>query len=122
MLTKKQRSKASEIKVADTVLIQQPKLKKLTTPFNPKPFVVDARKGTMVTVKRGSQKITRNVSFFKKIDNTATRETDDDDDDDDSVQSEQHNRQVHNPQAFQEPSGLRRSQRQRAQPTRLGYA
>ena len=122
MLTKKQRSKASEIKVADTVLIQQPKLKKLTTPFNPKPFVVDARKGTMVTVKRGSQKITRNVSFFKKIDNTATRETDDDDDDDDSVQSEQHNRQVHNPQAFQEPPGLRRSQRQRAQPTRLGYA
>lgn len=110
----KQHSKVSEIKVGDTVLIRQPKVNKLTTPFNPKPFVVTTRKGSMVTVKRGSKKITRNISFFKKIVKTAVPETDDDDDD--VVLSEQHGSEL-----AVEPPGLRRSQRPRRQPTRLGY-
>ena len=38
----------------------QKKTKKLTTPFDPKPYKVIAVKGTMVTAKRQDHKITRN--------------------------------------------------------------
>ena len=91
----RQHSKTTDLKIGDTVLIRQPKKNKLTPPFNPKPFTVEARKGTMVTVKRGSKKITRNISFFKKIDNRVTDSSDDEDDDDDfdcdRTNEDQHN-------------------------------
>jgi hypothetical protein len=54
----------------------------------------------MVTVKRGSKKITRNISFFKKIDNRATDSSDDEDDDDDfdcdRTNEDQHNQEPAN--------------------------
>ena len=113
----RQHSKTTDLKIGDTVLIRQPKKNKLTPPFNPKPFTVEfARKGTMVTVKRGSKKITRNISFFKKIDNRVTDRSDDEDDDDD-FDCDRTNEDQHN----QKPAHLRRSQRERRQPNRLGF-
>ena len=49
------------------VLMRQPKQNKLSTPYNPKPFVVEEKKGLMVTVRNGSQTITRNSSQFKVV-------------------------------------------------------
>ena len=44
----RQHSKTSQIKVGDIVLIRQPKTNKLSTPFNPHPYKVVARKESMV--------------------------------------------------------------------------
>lgn len=56
-----------EIKPGEVVLIRQPKQNKLSTPYNPKPFIVEEQKGTMVTARNGSQTVTRNSSQFKVI-------------------------------------------------------
>ena len=56
-----------EIKPGEVVLMRQPKHNKLSTPYNPKPFVVEEKKGTMVTASNGSQTVTRNSSHFKVI-------------------------------------------------------
>jgi hypothetical protein len=112
----RQHSKTTDLKIGDRVLIRQPKKNKLTPSFNPKPFTVDARKGTMVTVKSGSKRITRNISFFKKIDNRITDSSDDEDDDDDFDCDRTNEDQLN-----QEPARLRRSQRERRQPNRLGF-
>ncbi|XP_044181007.1 uncharacterized protein LOC122962163 [Acropora millepora] len=50
---KRLHAEAKPIDVGDTVLVKQPQLKKLSTPFNPTPLVVKERKGTMVTALRG---------------------------------------------------------------------
>jgi len=57
----------TEIKPGEVVLLRQPKHNKLSTPYNPKPFVVEEKKGTMVTASNGSQTVTRNYSHFKVI-------------------------------------------------------
>ncbi|CAB3982993.1 Hypothetical predicted protein [Paramuricea clavata] len=113
---KRRRSETSEIKVGDTVLIQQPKANKLSTPFNPSPYKVVARKGSMVTAERGSHKVTRNVSFFKKIKATFNPEDATVDESDDPIPHSQHNlkQQV-------APPPPRRSQRNRQPPNRLRY-
>lgn len=56
-----------EIKPGEVVLIRQPKQNKLSTPYNPKPFIVEEQKGTMVTASDGSHTVTRNSSQFKVI-------------------------------------------------------
>ena len=72
----------------------------------------------MVTVKCGSQKITRNISFFKKV-NCPGNDIADDESDDDDIQmtSDRTLEDQHN----QEPAPLRRSQRERRQPNRFGF-
>ena len=50
---KRLHAEAKPIDVGDTVLVKQPRLNKLSTPFNPTPLVVMERKGTMVTALRG---------------------------------------------------------------------
>ena len=47
--------------------MKQPKQKKLITPCNPKPFVVEETKESMITVSNGSQTVTRNSSNFKVV-------------------------------------------------------
>ena len=37
------------------------------TPFNPKPFVVEETKGSMITVSNGSETVTRNSSNCKVV-------------------------------------------------------
>jgi len=49
-----------EIKPGEVVLMRQTKQNKLSTPYNPKPFVLEEKKGTMVTASNGSQIVARN--------------------------------------------------------------
>ena len=51
----------------DIVLMRQPKRNKFNTPYNLKPFVVEEKKGSIVTVRNESQTVTRNSSQFKVI-------------------------------------------------------
>ena len=59
-----------DIQVGDHVLVKLTKANKLTPNYDPRPYVVIERKGTMITAKRGCPHhvITRNVSCFKKLD------------------------------------------------------
>ena len=62
--------KVSDIKVGDTVLIRQKKQNKFSTKFDPSPFYVVRRKGTMITAVRNRKYVSRNVSHFKKIESS----------------------------------------------------
>ena len=59
-----QKSKPSDIKPGDTVLVRQPKKIILSTPFSPEPLVVKEKKGSMVTASDGLKSLTRNSSMF----------------------------------------------------------
>lgn len=63
----KRHSKPSSLKIGDTVLVKQEKRNKSTTPFNPEPFKIIHKKGSMVTAHKNGKDITRNSSFFKKV-------------------------------------------------------
>ena len=63
----KSRAKQSNIQVGDTVLIRQRKENKWSTRFDPSPFKVVRRKGTMITALRNGKYVSRNISLFKKI-------------------------------------------------------
>ena len=63
----KAHTRETSIKPGEVVLMRKPKRNKVSTPYNPNPFVVDAKKGTMVTVSNGPKTITRNSSQFKVI-------------------------------------------------------
>ena len=52
----------------DIMLHRQPKLNKLTIPYNSEPYTVTKVKSSMVTEVRDGHFIVRNSSFFKKID------------------------------------------------------
>ena len=64
---KKARAQLTEMRVVDTVLIQQRKNNKFTTKFDTSPFQVVRVKGTMVTTVRNEKYVTRNISHFKKV-------------------------------------------------------
>ncbi len=51
-------AKESCLKPGDTVLLKQPKENKFSAPYNPEPFIVERRKGTMVTAKNDSKTVT----------------------------------------------------------------
>ncbi|XP_044175365.1 uncharacterized protein LOC122958522 [Acropora millepora] len=63
---KRLHAEAKHIDVGDTVLVKQPQLNKLSTPFNPTPLVVTERKGTMVTALRGDGSKPGNVQHTRK--------------------------------------------------------
>ena len=72
---KRLHAEAKPIDVGDTVLVKQPRLNKLSTPFNPTPLVVMERKGTMVTTLPGDgSKATRNFYMFHNIPQTLIQE------------------------------------------------
>ena len=64
---KKRHAKPSYIKVGDMILIRQNKASKLSTRFDPNPFTVVKRKGTMITATRNGKYLTRNISLCKKV-------------------------------------------------------
>ena len=64
---KRNRAKPNNITHGDTVLLRQPKLNKLSTPFDPEPFRVVAVKNSMITARNKLRTVTRNSSFFKGI-------------------------------------------------------
>lgn len=74
----------SNIRVGDTVLIRQRKQNKWPTKFDPFPFIVVRRKGTMITASRNGKYISRNVSHFKKINSPYRNPQSDISDDDDT--------------------------------------
>ena len=61
-------AKSSTLAVGDSVLLKSPPTySKSLTPFEPLPYEVISRKGSMITVKRGERHVTRNSSFFKPV-------------------------------------------------------
>ena len=62
-------AKQSDLMPGDTVLLRQPKQNKLSTPYDPRPYQVESRKGSMISVRGGGRdhNVTRNSSFFKKV-------------------------------------------------------
>ncbi|CAB4008234.1 Hypothetical predicted protein [Paramuricea clavata] len=73
MKTKLQRrSKSSKIEEGNSVLVRNKKRGKLQTPFQPTPYEVIKKKGSMITAQRGAHQVTRNSSHFKKV-NVGTR-------------------------------------------------
>ncbi|KAL3864805.1 hypothetical protein ACJMK2_006458 [Sinanodonta woodiana] len=64
------KAKKSNFKVGDSVLVKQEKRDKLSTPFDPKPYEVINKKGSMITARREDHQITRNSSFFKTVKNS----------------------------------------------------
>ena len=64
---KRRRAQQSNLKVGDKVLVRQEKRNKFTSPFDPKPFKIIKKKGSMITAQRGDRQITRNSSYFKLV-------------------------------------------------------
>ena len=61
-------AKESPLFIGDKVLVRQKKLNKFTTPFHPSPYTVVAIKGSMITAKSQDHTVTRNRSYFKRLD------------------------------------------------------
>ena len=71
-------AKDRNLKIGDGVLVKQPKQNKLSTPYSPEFYQIIKQKGSMITVKNDDEKeITRNSSFFKKIETVDTNTSDD---------------------------------------------
>ena len=71
-------AKDGNLKIGDDVLVKQPKQNKLSTPYSPEPYQVIKQKGSMITVKNDDKKeMTRNSSFFKKIEAADTSNSED---------------------------------------------
>ena len=64
---KRRNAKPSKLQTGDTVLVQQDKENKFTTPFDPRPYKVTNKKGSMVTAKIEDREITRYSSHFKSV-------------------------------------------------------
>ena len=64
---KRRNAKRSKLRTGDTVLVQQDKQNKFTTPFDPKPYEIIEKKGNMVTAQREDKQITRDTSNFKSV-------------------------------------------------------
>ena len=85
------RSKESSITIGDVVLIKQQKRNKFSTHFSPIKYRVTARNGTMITAENlKGETITRNISFFRKVnlhfDSDLNPSVDDDYDDYDGIE------------------------------------
>eukprot|EP00795_Rhopilema_esculentum_P002360 gene2360-18000_t len=72
--------------IGNLVLIRQRKRNKLTSKFDPKPFRIVRIKGTMITACRDGQCVTRNISFFKPIQERKDLEFYNDADDEESLE------------------------------------
>ena len=79
----------SRLKVGDHVLVKQRRQNKLSPPYDPNPYTITDKKGSMVTAQRGHSRIVRNSSFYKPIQGhipSHTHRMESDADDDNSVQ------------------------------------
>jgi hypothetical protein len=63
----KRHTKASDLKVGETVLVKQKKPNKYASNFDPKPYRVIVRKGPLVSAARKGKIITRNISHFTRV-------------------------------------------------------
>ena len=115
-----------DIKVGDCVLIKQDKQNKLTPRFNEKPLIVVHRNKSRITAENSDKrKITRNVSHFKRIPKPSSldseadreRETDQQKENDDG---DYNDAKWTNNVEKRDNLVLRRSDRMRREPDRLG--
>ena len=81
----KHHTKPSDLQVSDHVLVKQPKTDKLTPPYNPKPFTIIKRKGSMFTAQQGCQQIVRNSSHFRRMHNYQTASDEEEEEENDTV-------------------------------------
>ena len=59
--------KPCDLKIGDKVIVKKPRRTKASPFYDPKPYIIKCRKGNMITGWRDDHIITRNSSFFKKI-------------------------------------------------------
>ncbi|GAB1606500.1 hypothetical protein Ahia01_000932600 [Argonauta hians] len=59
--------KPSDIQVGDTVIVTDTTRSRPFTPYEPIPYVVSNKKGSMITAERKNKSITRNSSCFKPL-------------------------------------------------------
>ena len=118
----KRRAHQSQLKVGDIVLVSQKKENKFSMQFDPSPFRVVMKRGSMITAVRNGKYITRNVSHFKVIDtsiddmDSVGSDIEDEVEDIDPPDRDDTNAQ---PQIMDSPT-LRRSTRNRCPPRRFG--
>ena len=100
------------LKKGDKVLVKMKKINKLTPNYDPKPYIVTERKGNMITATRKLpyHKITRNISFFKKLKF--------EEEEDDSISDWENNNEEQIDVLPPSPPTLRRSGRLRRPPVR----
>ena len=60
-------AKETKLCLGDTVLVRQKNKNKFSTRYDPSPYQVTSINGSMVTASRPGHSITRNISFYKKI-------------------------------------------------------
>ena len=63
----KRHAKLSDLIPDDHVLVNQSQTNKLKPLFNPKPYIIVQKKGSMITTKTKSHRIVRNSSHFRRI-------------------------------------------------------
>ena len=61
------KTKPNSLKVGSKVLLRQRKVTKETSAFEPDPYVITAKNGSIVTAQNTKKTVTRNSSFFKKL-------------------------------------------------------
>ena len=65
---RKNNAKSSRLRLGDKVLVQKPRANKLSSFYDPHPYIVTRINGSMITATRENHEITRNSSHFKKVD------------------------------------------------------
>ena len=90
------RAKSCMYAKGDTVLVKHPRWNKLTPEYNPKPYRITRKKGSMITTSRRDHAIVRNSSFFKKIPDRAANDRDIDRDTSD-CEADEYLREHHQP-------------------------
>ncbi|XP_065058440.1 uncharacterized protein K02A2.6-like [Rhopilema esculentum] len=122
-------AKESSIAVGDAVLVKQQRRNKITSRFNKTPYLVVERKGTQVTAENSQKhRVTRNVSHFKRFNNSVIRaEESETDSDVGNEVAEQRTSQEHRNKQTETGTGVigpenRCSQRLRRPPERFGEA
>ena len=64
---KRRDCKESKFEIGDVVVAKQPKKNKLTTCYNPEPYVIEEVNGSAITARQSGKVIRRNSSHFKKV-------------------------------------------------------
>ena len=114
------RASPPTLKRGDIVLVRQTKHNKFTTRFDPRPFEVVRKKGTMITAHRDGKYITRNISQFKVID-SSLEELNQEQAEDDDLSNDTDTRSVNPPVPPAPPANpIRQSNRTRNPPQRYG--
>ena len=68
-MDKRHKAPPSNIFQGDYVLLLQKRANKLTTRYDPRPFIVVSKKGVSVELDRRQTRLFRNLSMIKKLTN-----------------------------------------------------